>query len=92
MLVWLISYKIEFLKVELTHPDYAIGSGITPACIRLNRTRTGQSDLCTIDSTRRVFDPELEELKLVDESQYENKNPIAREKACIEFVPKVKHK
>ncbi len=36
---------MEFLKVELTHPDNTTGSQITPAYIRLNRTHTGPSVL-----------------------------------------------
>ncbi len=38
------------------------------------------------------FDPELEQHKFVEESQYENKNPISMGAACIEFVTKVKRK
>ncbi len=39
MLVQLKSYHSEFLKVKLTHPDNAIGSRITPACMCLSQTR-----------------------------------------------------
>ncbi len=71
MLVRLKSYKIDFLKVELTHPGNVFGSRITP--IR-NRTRTGLSDLRITDSPRGIFDSQLEQHKVVEESREENKN------------------
>ncbi len=77
ILVRLKSYQTEFLKVELTRPDNAIGSWIAPACIRLNRTQTGPSNMCMINSPRGVFDPQLEQHWFVKESQYENKNPVS---------------
>ncbi len=69
MSVRLKLYLIEFLKVELTHPDNGIGSQITPACIHFNWTWTDLSSMCMIDSHRGVFDPELEKHKAVEESQ-----------------------
>ncbi len=47
--------------VKLTHPDTATGSRIPPACLRLNRTQTGISNLRMIDGPRGVFDPEPEQ-------------------------------
>ncbi len=72
MLVPLKSYEIEFLKIKLTHPDNVIGSWITPACLHHNRIRTGLSNLSMIDTPS-----ELDQHKCVEESQYENKNPVS---------------
>ncbi len=66
MLVWVKLYKIKFLKVELTHPDNATGSQITPACLHLNRTQYDLNSLCMINSPRGVFDLELEQHKFVE--------------------------
>ncbi len=64
VLVWLKPYVIEFLKVELTHPDNAIGGQTTPACIRLHWTQTGLNYLCVIDSPHGAFDPGLDRINL----------------------------
>ncbi len=45
-----------------------------------------------INSACGVFDPELEQHKLLEESQKEYENPEARGEASIEFVPKIKCK
>ncbi len=90
MVVQLKSYKTEFLKVELTHPDNAIGSQITPTCIRLNRTRTGLSILCMINSPCSVFDPELEPHKFVEESREENINPVSKRGSMHQICTKSK--
>ncbi len=68
MLVQLRSYEIGFLKVERTHLDNVTGSQITPACLRLNGTWTGQNNLHMIGSPLDIFDPELEQHKFVEES------------------------
>ncbi len=75
MLSWLKLYYIEFLKVKLTHPDNATGGRITPACLRLNWTQTDLSNLHMINSSRSVFNLELQQQKFVEESWEENKNP-----------------
>ncbi len=91
MLVWLKLNHIKFLKVGLTHPDTAIGSRITPACVHLNQTRTGLSNLHMINSPRKFFDQELKQHKFGQESREENKNPESkRGEVCILFVPHVK--
>ncbi len=76
VLVRLKSYQIKLLKVELTHLDIVIGSWIAPACKHLNWTQTGLSVLRRIDLCD-ICDLELEQHKLVKESQEENKNPVS---------------
>ncbi len=73
MFVWLKLYWIKLLKVELTLPDNVIGGWITPACIRLHRTWTGQSLLHMIECPRTVFDQELKQHKFVEDSQEETR-------------------
>ncbi len=73
-----VSYLNEFLKVELTQKFKSpITSQITPACMRLNQTQIGLSNLCMIGCPCSVFDPELEHYKFVEKSQYKNKNPVS---------------
>ncbi len=50
MLAQLKLYQIEFLKVELIHPENAIGGQITPPCTCFNGTLTGLSSLLMINS------------------------------------------
>ncbi len=45
------------------------GTKITPACIRLDWTWTGLSNLRVIDSPSAIFDPVLEQHKFVEKSQ-----------------------
>ncbi len=87
ILLWMKSYEIKFLKVVLTYPDSAIESRITPACVCLNLR-----NLHMIDSSHGIFDLQRIQHKFVEESQYENKNPVSMRGMCIEFVPKAKYK
>ncbi len=79
---------MEFLKVELSHPDHVIGSQITPACKHLHWTPTGPSNLYMIDSPCSVFDLEPEQHLFVEESQYETKAHKHNEKHASNFYQK----
>ncbi len=69
MSVQLKSNLIKFLKVELTHPDDATGSRITPQCICLNCIQTVLSVLHMIESPCAVCNLELGQHKFVEESR-----------------------
>ncbi len=77
-------------KVELTHPDNATEGQITLACIRLNQTCTGLSNLHMIDSPHGVFDPELEQNKFVEGSQKLKKNYVSMRESMHWICSKIK--
>ncbi len=54
--------------------------------------QTGLRILLMINSPCSIFDLELKQHKFVEESREENKSPVSTEEACIESIPKVKHR
>ncbi len=64
ILVQLKSYYIEFLKVELTHPDNAIDSQITPAMYMLLLDLDWPKQAAHDQQSCSIFDPELEQPKI----------------------------